>query len=117
MFGRFHSSGTRNPAMLTTTTTAREPMTVAERIKQLRKDHGLTQEDLAAKAGLGIATVQRVEGGAPPSPATTASIAAAFGLSPVVLTSASKPTSAEPNDGSYLPVAEITSGKRLVDLM
>jgi transcriptional regulator with XRE-family HTH domain len=35
-----------------TTTTAGEPMTVAERIKQLRKEHGLTQEDLAAKAGL-----------------------------------------------------------------
>jgi transcriptional regulator with XRE-family HTH domain len=102
-------------AMLTTA--AAEPMTVAERVKQLRKDHGLTQEDLAAKAGLGIATIQRVEGGAPPSSATIASIAAAFGLSPVALTSASKPASAEPTNGSYLPLAEITSGKRLVDLM
>ena len=92
-------------------------MTIAERIKQLRKDHGLTQEDLAAKAGVGVATIQRVEAGAPPSPATTSSIAAAFGLDATALTSASKPTVVEPVEGSYLPLVEITSGKRLVDLM
>jgi hypothetical protein len=63
------------------------------------------------------ATIQRVEGGAPPSPTTTASIAAALGLSAIALTSASKPTSAEPTEGAYLPLAEITSGKRLVDLI
>ena len=30
-------------------------ITMADRIRQLRKEHGLTQEDLAAKAGLGVA--------------------------------------------------------------
>src|SRR5438046_1449122 len=115
MFGQFHSSRMRRLAMLTTTT--EKPMTVADRGKQLRKDHGLTQEDLAAKAGLGIATIQRVEGGDSPSPTTTASLAAAFGLSAVALTSASRPTSAVATVGSYLPLAEITSGKRLVDLI
>jgi transcriptional regulator with XRE-family HTH domain len=100
-----------------TTRNEGDPMTVAERIKQLRKDNGWTQEDLAAKAGLGIATIQRVEGGAPPSAATIAAIASAFDLSPIALTSASKPASTEPTEGSYLPLAEITSGKRLVDLV
>jgi transcriptional regulator with XRE-family HTH domain len=95
----------------------REPMTIAERIKQLRKEQGLTQDDLAAKAGVGIATIQRVEGGRPPSAATTASIAAAFGLSAQALTSASKPTAMEPVQGSYLPLVEIASCKRLVDLI
>ena len=33
------------------------PMTIADRVKQLRKQHGLTQDDLAAKAGLGVATI------------------------------------------------------------
>lgn len=91
------------------------PMTIADRIRQLRKEHGLTQDDLAAKAGLGVATIQRVERGEPPSAATIASIAAAFALSPEALTSASKPTTTEPNSGSYLPLIAITSGKRLVD--
>jgi transcriptional regulator with XRE-family HTH domain len=97
--------------------TERAPMTLSDRIRQLRKEHGLTQDDLAAKAGPGIATVQRVERGERPSAGTIASIASAFNLSAVALTSASKPVSAEPTEGSYLPLTEITSGKRLVDLM
>jgi transcriptional regulator with XRE-family HTH domain len=92
------------------------PMTIADRIKQLRKEHGLTQEDLAAKAGLGVATIQRVERGERPSAATIASIASSFGLSAIALTNASRPASIEPSEGSYLPLAEITSGKRLIDL-
>jgi len=100
------------------TMTQRAPMTLADRIRELRKDHGLTQEDLAAKAGLGIATIQRVERGEHPTANTIASIASAFGLSPTALTNASKPVTAGPAEGSsYLPLAEITSGKRLVDLM
>jgi transcriptional regulator with XRE-family HTH domain len=92
-------------------------MTFADRIKQLRKDHGLTQEDLAAKAGLGIATIQRAERGERPSADTISSIASAFNLTALALTSASKPTSAEPTEASYLSLAEITSGKELVDLV
>jgi transcriptional regulator with XRE-family HTH domain len=106
----------RRPVMVNTMT-ERTPMTLSDRIRQLRKEHGLTQEDLAAKAGRGIATIQRVERGERPSADTIASIASAFNLSAADLTSASKPMSAEPTEGSYLPLTEITSGKRLVDLM
>lgn len=92
-------------------------MTLADRIRQLRKEHGLTQEDLAAKAGLGIATIQRVERGDAPSAATIASVAAAFALAPDALTSASKPSADTPIGQSYLPLSALTSGKRLVDLI
>lgn len=92
-------------------------MTLADRIRQLRKEHGLTQEDLAAKAGLGIATIQRVERGDAPSAATIASVAAAFALAPDALTSASKPNADTAMGESYLPLSAITSGKRLVDLI
>ena len=50
-------------------------------IRSLRHDHGLTQEDLAARAGCGLATIQRAEAGKPLSAATIASIAAAFDIS------------------------------------
>jgi transcriptional regulator with XRE-family HTH domain len=99
------------------TMTEKAPMTLSDRIRQLRKEHGLTQEDLAAKAGVGIATIQRVERGERPSAGTISSIASAFNLSAVALTSASKAMSTKPTEGSYLPLTEITSGKRLVDLM
>jgi len=53
----------------------------------------------------------------PRSACVPIALAAGFGLSAIALTSTSKPTSVEPVEGSYLPLAEITSGKRLVDLM
>jgi transcriptional regulator with XRE-family HTH domain len=93
------------------------PMTLADRLKQLRKQHGLTQDDLAAKAGVSIATIQRVERSESPSAATIASLASAFGMTAAALTSASEAASVEPSSGAYLPLAEITSGKRLVDLI
>jgi transcriptional regulator with XRE-family HTH domain len=101
--------------MLTITTES--PMTLADRLKQLRKQHGLTQDELAAKAGVSIATIQRVERSESPSAATIASLASAFGMTAAALTSASEAASVEPSSGAYLPLAEITSGKRLVDLI
>jgi transcriptional regulator with XRE-family HTH domain len=97
--------------------TERALIPLSDRVRQLRNKHGFTQEDLAAKAGLGVATIQRVERGEQPSPETKVSIASAFNLSVVDLTSASRPVSTEPKEGSYLPLTEITSGKRLVNLM
>ncbi len=99
--------------MLAVTTDS--PMTIADRLKQLRKQHGLTQDDLAAKAGVSIATIQRVERSESPSAATIASLASAFGMTAAALTSASEAASVESSSGAYLPFAEITSGKRLVD--
>ena len=67
--------------------TTESTMTISDQVKQLRKQHGLTQDDLAAKAGLGVATIQRVERGEHPSAATISSIAAAFGMTAAALTS------------------------------
>jgi transcriptional regulator with XRE-family HTH domain len=93
-----------------------QPMSpIGDHVKLLRKDHGLTQEDLAAKSGLGIATIQRLErGGHQPAAATIASIAAAFDLSPIAFTRPSM--AAQVELGSYLPLTEITAGKALIDL-
>lgn len=101
--------------MLNVTTDS--PINIAARLKQLRRQHGLTQDDLGARAGVSIATVQRVERGESPSAATIASLAAAFGITAPALTSASKAASVESSSEAYLPLAEITSGKRLVDLI
>ena len=99
------------------TATETTPMTIADRIRQLRKEHGLTQDDLAAKAGVGVATIQRVERGESPSAGTIASIAAAFNLTPDALTVASKARTEPSATGSYLPLSPITSGKHLVDMI
>ena len=67
--------------------TDKSAMTIADRIRHLRKEHGLTQEDLAAKSGLGVATIQRMERGEAPSAASLSSLAAAFTLTVEGLTS------------------------------
>ncbi|MBB4267853.1 helix-turn-helix domain-containing protein [Roseospira visakhapatnamensis] len=86
--------------------------TTADKIKSLRRDHGLTQEDLAERSGVGIATIQRAESGKPLSAASLASIAAAFGLAAHTLT-AEDAVSSEP----YLPLVAVTSGRALVALL
>lgn len=86
--------------------------TTADKIKSLRRDHGLTQEDLADRSGVGIATVQRAESGKPLSAASLASIAAAFGVAAQTL-AADDGVSFEP----YLPLIAITSGHVLVALL
>ena len=55
---------------------------VAARIKQLRRDHSLTQEMLAEKAELSSQHIQRLEGKKPSgcSIATAQSICKAFGI-------------------------------------
>lgn len=87
-------------------------ISVADKIKSLRQTHGLTQEDLAAKAGCGIATIQRAESGARVSANSVASIAAAFNISAASL--AESPTE---NFEPYLPLAAITGRSSLVDLL
>jgi transcriptional regulator with XRE-family HTH domain len=89
-------------------------MDTGNKIKALRTKHAMTQEDLAAKAGVGIATVQRAERGQRPALNTLASIAAAFDIPAADLT----------DDGSdvetfepYLPLRHITSGRQLVTLL
>jgi transcriptional regulator with XRE-family HTH domain len=87
-------------------------MATAEKIKSLRRSNGMTQEDLAAKSGCGLATVQRAESGKRLTADTIASIAAAFNILASELTAEISVTS-EP----YLPLDAINSGRALVALL
>jgi transcriptional regulator with XRE-family HTH domain len=87
-------------------------MTAATMIRSLRRDHGLTQEDLAARAGCGVSTIQRAEAGKTLSAATIASIAAAFDI-PASDLAAPVEAHFEP----YLPLELVTSGRTLVALL
>lgn len=84
----------------------------AKLIKSLRRNNGLTQEDLAARTGCGLATIQRAEAGKPLSAATIASIAAAFDI-PASDLAAPPETNFEP----YLPLEPMSSGRALVVLL
>jgi transcriptional regulator with XRE-family HTH domain len=58
------------------------------RLRQLRRQHGLSRAELARKAGIGVSTVIRLEGRPQRScrTRTLARLAAALGQSPVALT-------------------------------
>ena len=89
-------------------------MTMGDKIKALRAKHAMTQEDLADRAGLGVATVQRAEGGQRIAPNTLASIAAAFGITAAEI---GADDAAAGTFEPYLPLEPITSGRQLVDLL
>lgn len=55
--------------------------TMGDRLRESRKRAGLTQRDLAARTGVGLATIRRVEQEAmEPRMGTTRKIAAALGV-------------------------------------
>lgn len=87
-------------------------MDVGHTIKSLRAARAMTQEDLAASAGVGIATVQRAEAGRPIAAASLASIAAAFGV-PAAELEPPVEESLEP----YVPLDRISTGRALVALL
>jgi transcriptional regulator with XRE-family HTH domain len=65
--------------------------TLASVIKRMRIEHGMTQEALAFKAGVKIATLSRVERGATnPVWPTLVKIADALGITPVELVAAAE---------------------------
>lgn len=84
----------------------------AEHIRQLRRRHAMTQEDLAARSGCGLATIQRAERGRPLSPDSLAAIAAAFDVPASDLC-------VDPNGNfePYLPLRPISTGRELVSLL
>jgi transcriptional regulator with XRE-family HTH domain len=51
-----------------------------DRLRELRRRGGLTQQGLARRAGLSVSTVARLEQGGLPSPATVAALARALGV-------------------------------------
>lgn len=88
-------------------------MTIADRIRQLRANHAMTQEDLAAKSGLGVTTIQRAERGGRPSADTIASLAAAFDLQSSDLTNPPPEVDGQP----YLPLKVVETGRQLLHLL
>jgi len=55
-------------------------------IKELRESRGFSQQDLASKAGIGVATISRIEQGKnKPNNATLSVIAAALNVKPAFL--------------------------------
>lgn len=63
-----------------------------EKIKQLRAEHGWSQEQLGEVAGLSYRTVQRIEKDGKGSPETIMAIASAFSVTPDELSIEYKPT-------------------------
>lgn len=94
--------------------TCDEPMMMTgDRIKMLRAARALTQEDLAAMAGVGLATIQRAERGQSVSAATIASLAAAFDIAAQELTV----EETSPDTQPYVPLQPITTGRQLLSLL
>jgi transcriptional regulator with XRE-family HTH domain len=62
--------------------TAKEAMTLAGRLREMRKIAGLSQQDLAVKAGLSMAVVSQIEQGKKMDPrmSTVTSLAEALGV-------------------------------------
>jgi transcriptional regulator with XRE-family HTH domain len=87
-------------------------LATANKIKALRQAHAMTQEDLVAKSGVSLATIQRAERGSRISAESLASIAAAFGV-PASEIAAEEPGMFKP----YLPLEAVTTGRQLVELM
>lgn len=81
-------------------------------IRKLRNSKALTQDDLAARSGLGIATIYRAERGLSVSAETLASIAAALDIN------ASDLIWADAEDAQpYLPLDEISGGRALAGVL
>jgi ribosome-binding protein aMBF1 (putative translation factor) len=68
-------------------------MPIADRLKAARKAVGMTQQDLAVKAGLSISAVVHIEAGRIPDPrvSTLRALAKALGLSMDVLAAEDEP--------------------------
>jgi len=89
------------------------PNRVAERLKALRAARALTQEDLAARAGIGVATIQRAERGARVSADTIASLAAALDLEACELTGVEGVEDTRP----FVLLEPVSAGRQLLALL
>lgn len=83
-----------------------------QKIREMRERYGLTQEDLVAKSGRSLATIQRAERGGKMSADSLASIAAAFDVTVAELTD-EVPEKSKP----YLLLVPLTTGRQLVAML
>jgi transcriptional regulator with XRE-family HTH domain len=71
--------------------------TVRQRIRELRRERGLTQEELCERAGISVDAISRIESGnRTPSLVTIERIADALGVSPAALFEGAPPAPARP---------------------
>jgi transcriptional regulator with XRE-family HTH domain len=70
--------------------TERSPQTLAEAVLTRRCDLGLTQTELAKKAGIALRTVQNIEAGKRPQPIIFAAVARALDMSSAELRQATE---------------------------
>jgi DNA-binding XRE family transcriptional regulator len=85
-------------------TSLKESPSIAERLKKLRRDAGLSQEDLAAKAGLSASTVEQIEQGKKPDPRmnTLRALAWALGVDYAALMGEARRTARKKGNGRPL---------------
>jgi transcriptional regulator with XRE-family HTH domain len=61
-----------------------DPKTIALEVRSSRKAQGLTQSEVAERAGLGVRTVRNLEAGKPVQPGTLGLVLRALGVEPTV---------------------------------
>ena len=81
-----------------------------EKLKRLRHDRGLSQEDVAASCGLSRKTVQRMENGQVVQASTLAFVAAALG---VAVADLAERTTESDDDTTHVGLRRVTSGKHV----
>lgn len=78
-------------------------MSVGQRIKEARKEAGLTQAELCAKVGMNQSTLSELERGDSRSTSFVASLAAALRVSPLWLETGRGPKHSTPGDQPQSP--------------
>jgi transcriptional regulator with XRE-family HTH domain len=81
---------------------------VRQRIRELRLERGLTQEELCERAGISVDAISRIEGGTRvPTIITLEHIATALGVSPVVFFEGAAATPEPPRPASLRRVVTL----------
>jgi len=98
-------------------------MSIGKRVREARKDAGLTQQQLAAKVGIKQSTLSELENGESAGTGYVASMAAALGVSPLWLETGKGPRKfsevghIHPHDASHLPENGIALTIELAELI
>jgi transcriptional regulator with XRE-family HTH domain len=87
------------------------PDVVRRRIRELRRESTLTQEELCERAGISIDAISRIENGSRvPTLETIDAIAAALGVSPLVLFEGTVPKAPKKESASLKRITTLLTG-------